>query len=297
MLEEARKAGVHAIFLTDHHRPPKDFIRDSWRGLRDGVLFVPGSEANGFLLYPTRSIMEHMNDSTADLIKATRADGGLIFLSHIEERPDHSMAGLDGMEIYNRHADAKKDAAGLLAIMLKLTDPKSLAELKDSLLRYPDELFASQVQYPADYLAKWDAETQTQRLTGVAANDCHHNYILILKMIDENTVKIGTNVDPDDQMRSISASQRPGIRELTRDHKPGDILARIDLDPYSRSFRNVSTHILATGLSEPALRDALQPAMPMSVTTGCATRRGFGSSWLPSRNHRMFQAGRPNAGA
>ena len=59
-------------------------------------------------------------------------------------------------------------------------------------------------------------------------------------------------------MRSITASLRPGIRELTKDHKPGDILARLDLDPYSRSFRNVSTHILATGLSEPALRDALR---------------------------------------
>ena len=52
MLSEAKKAGVHAIFLSDHHRPPKDFIRDSWRGLREGVLFVPGSEAHGFLLYP-----------------------------------------------------------------------------------------------------------------------------------------------------------------------------------------------------------------------------------------------------
>ena len=108
MLSEAKKAGVDAILLTDHHRPPRDFISDSWRGLRDGVLFVPGSEAAGFLLYPARSIMNHMNDPTAALIEATRADGGLIFLSHIEERPSHSMAGLDGMEIYNRHADAKK---------------------------------------------------------------------------------------------------------------------------------------------------------------------------------------------
>ena len=178
MLSEARKAGVQAIFLSDHHRPPRDFIRDSWRGLHEGVLFVPGSEANGFLLYPIRSIMEQMNGTTAALIEATRADGGLIFLSHIEERPGHSMAGLDGMEIYNRHFDAKKDAAGLLAIMLKLTAAASLRELEESLNLFPDELFAAQVQYPAVYLAKWDAETQTQHLTGVAANDCHHNYIL-----------------------------------------------------------------------------------------------------------------------
>ena len=51
---------------------------------------------------------------------------------------------------------------------------------------------------------------------------------------------------------------RPGIRELTKGHEAGDILARIDLDPYSRSFRNVSTHILAPELSEAGLREALR---------------------------------------
>ncbi len=258
MLSEAKKAGVHAIFLSDHHRPPRDFIRDSWRGLRDGVLFVPGSEANGFLLYPAHSIMEHMNGPTDALIEATRSGGGLIFLSHIEERPGHSMAGLDGLEIYNRHFDAKNDPAGLIAIALKLTAPATLRELEDNLLHFPDELFAAQVEYPAAYLAKWDAETKTRRLTGVAANDCHHNNVLLVKMVDENTVKLGTNVDSDDQMRSFSATTRPRIRELTKGRQKGEILARLDLDPYSRSFRNVSTHILASELSEPALREALR---------------------------------------
>ena len=131
MLAEAKRAGVDAILLTDHHRPPRDFMTDSWRGLRDGVLFVPGSEERGFLLYPARSIMDRMNDPTPPFIEAVRADGGLIFLSHIEERPDHSMEGLDGMEIYNRHADAKKDTAGLLAIMLKLTDSVVAPEFED----------------------------------------------------------------------------------------------------------------------------------------------------------------------
>jgi hypothetical protein len=258
MLAEAQRAGVNAVLLTDHHRPPADFINQSWRGLREGVLFLPGSEARGFLLYPSRSIMNHMDDPTPALIEATRADGGLIFLSHIEERPDHSMAGLDGMEIYNRHADAKKDPAGLMAIMLKLTDPASLREFEESLSRYGDELFAAQVEYPADYLAKWDAETRTRRLTGVAANDCHHNYVLLVKMVDDETVKVGTNVDRDDQMRTISARLRPGIRALAKDHWPGDVLARLDLDPYHRSFQNVSTHILAPELNEASIRDALR---------------------------------------
>ena len=123
MLADAKKAGVNAILLSNHFRPPTDFITDSWRGLHEGVLFIPGSEDRGFFSCPTRSIAAQMKDPTPDFIETVRADGGLIFLSHIEERPDHSMDGLTGMEIYNRHADAKKDAAGLLAIVLKLTHP------------------------------------------------------------------------------------------------------------------------------------------------------------------------------
>jgi len=258
MLADAKLAGVHAILLTDHFRPPKDFVADSWRGLHDGVRFLPGSEDRGFLIYPTRSIIARMKDPTPAFIETVRADGGLIFLSHIEERPQHSMEGLDGMEISNRHADAKLDRAGILSVMLKLTDPASLRELEESLKLYPDELFASQERYPADYLTKWDAETQTRRLTGVAANDCHHNQILIVKMIDAGSVRVGTNVDQDDQMRPISAALRPGIRALTKGHKPGDVLARLDIDPYLRSFRNLSTHILARTLDEVSIRSALR---------------------------------------
>ncbi len=258
MLGDAKRARVDAILLTDHYRPPKDFVTDSWRGLRDGVLFLPGCEDRGFLIYPTRSIMERMKDATSAFIETVRAGGGLIFLSHIEERPDHSMEGLDGMEITNRHADAKVDSAGILSLMLKLTDPASLSELEESVRLYPDELFGSQGRYPADYLAKWDMETKSRRLTGVAANDCHHNQVLLVKMVDRETVSVGTNVDRGDQMRLIPAAIRPGIRAMTNGHRPGDVLARLDIDPYHRSFRNVSTHILAPELSETAIRGALR---------------------------------------
>jgi hypothetical protein len=258
MLADARAVGVSVILLSNHFRPPADFIADSWRGLHEGVLFIPGSEDRGFLLFPTRSIVSQMKDPTPSFIETASAKGGLIFLSHIEERPGHSMAGLTGMEIYNRHADAKKDTAGLLAIILKLTDPATLKELEESLRDYPDELFASQVEYPADYLAKWDLETRARRLTGIAANDCHHNQTLLMKMIDPETVLIGTNVDPDDEMRKFTATQRPGIRALTEEHRPGDILARLDFDPYYRSFQNVSTHIFASELSEGVIRSALR---------------------------------------
>ena len=258
MLAEAKKAGVNAIFLSDHDRPPKDFITESWSGLHEGVLFVPGAEARGFLLVPLASIMSKLAAPTSELVSATTADGGLIFLSHIEERVNHDMVGLTGLEIYNRHYDAKNDTVGILALVLKMTSTKSIAELEESLRLYPDEFFAFDVEYPSVYLAKWDLETATRRLTGVAANDCHHNQILIVKVIDAENVRVGTNVDRDDQMRSVSAKIAPGIRELTKDRQSGDVIARVDLDPYHRSFRNVSTHVLAPELTEEALRSALR---------------------------------------
>jgi hypothetical protein len=77
-------------------------------------------------------------------------------------------------------------------------------------------------------------------------------------MVDADHVRIGTNVEPEKERRTIAATLRPGILAMTKGHQPGDVLARIDLDPYSRSFLNVSTHILAPELDEPSIRRALR---------------------------------------
>ena len=258
MLSEAKKAGVHCILLTDHFRPPRDFIDGRWRGMKDGVLFIPGSEAKGFLIYPMKSIMNRMELKTPEFVETVAVDNGLIFLSHIEERKDHSLAGLTGLEITNRHYDAKRDMGSLLAIALKLTDPKQLAELQEAVKLFPAELFAFQNEYPQIYLDKWDEGTKTRRLTGVAANDCHHNQIMIVKMVDEKTVLLGTNVDEDKGMRKFTTDLRPGLKEMMKGHQAGDILAKVDIDPYSISFRNSATHVLAKSLDESAIREALK---------------------------------------
>ena len=258
MLADAKKAGIAAILLTDHYRPPRDFIDGRWRGMKQGVLFVPGSEVRGCLVYPEASVMDKMQEPFPAFLKSVTAGDGMIFLSHIEERVDHPMDGFTGQEICNRHYDAKKDMASLIAVALKLTDMKQLAELQEAVRLYPDELLDFQCEYPEVYLKKWDAETKRFHLTGVAANDCHHNQVFVVKMVDSETVLLGTVVDKDDQMRKVTAASRPGIKKMTEGHKAGDIIARVDFDPYERSFWNSSTHVLAPKLEEPAIRAALK---------------------------------------
>jgi hypothetical protein len=287
MLADARKTGVSAVLLTDHFRPPRDFIDGRWRGLKGGVLFVPGSETHGFLVYPEKSILGRMSLKGKDFIDTVTAGAGLIFLSHIEERKDHPVDGLTGLEIYNRHYDAKRDRLSLLTLGLKLTDPAQLAELQQAVRLYPDELFAFQCDYPRVYLDKWDEGTRRKRLTGVAANDCHHNQVLIVKMVDERTVLVGTNVDADAKMRKVSAALRPGIRQMTRGRKPGDVLARLDTDPYAVSFRNCATHVLAPRLDESTLRAALRAGHAFVAHDWMCDATGFCFSASDSRGGQV----------
>ena len=131
--------------------------------------------------------------------------------------------------------------------------------MQDLVRLYPDEVLAAQVIRDEIYLEKWDRETaQGRRLTGVAANDCHHNQVFIMRMVSTNEVGVGTAVDKEKDLKKINASVRPGIVEMVKGHMPGDLIASVDLDPYYRSFRDSSTHLLASELSEPALRQAIR---------------------------------------
>ena len=207
MLADAKKAGVHAILLTDHYRPPRDFIDGRWRGLKDGVLFVPGSEVRGFLVYPEKSILNRMDLKGADFVDTVTAGDGLIFLSHIEERKDHPVDGLTGLEIYNRHYDAKRDKAVAPGPGADAHRPQAAGRPARRPLRlYPDEVLAFQCDYPdglPGQVGRGDEAAAADRAS--AANDCHHNQVLLVKMVDADTVLIGTNVDADDKMRKVTA--------------------------------------------------------------------------------------------
>jgi hypothetical protein len=259
LLAAAKQTGVKIVMLTDHVRPPRDFINDSWRGLREGALFIPGAESEGFLVYPQRSIMAaHINKTFKtrdDYVKLVKPDSGLIFLSHVEEKDDWATGELDGLEIYNHHTDFADEGEFVMWLRGSFTNPDRLKQIEQMLADYPMEVFGSSQDYLEQIIAKWDRDLMSHRLTGVSANDCHHNQVFTVKVADSNAIEINIVGDPP---RKVTTGQSPRVAEMVKGRNPGDVIARLDFDPYERSLSYVTTHILTNELNEASVRQALK---------------------------------------
>lgn len=260
LLAAAKRTGVRIMMLTDHVRPHRDFINDSWRGLRESVLFIPGAEAEGFLVYPQQSIKGRTWQSRDEYISLIRKDKGNIFLSHIEERPDWPTDQLDGMEIYNLHTDFKDEQVEFARWLSRsVSSPERLTELQKLMQEYPLEILGSAQDYLAPIIAKWDRDSLQHRVCGIAANDCHHNQVITLKAGAAGELELWLFSD-DSPLLKITPDKSPDVAALTRGKQPGETIATLDFDPYERSLTYVSTHILTNRLTETAVRNALNQA-------------------------------------
>lgn len=169
LLKGAKIAQVQVVLYTDHRGPKPE----SWRGMRDGVLFIAGSEDDHMLRYPA-------NDAGPEMK----------FLSHLEERPNMAYDGFTGTEIYNRHTDAVVNKAFHEYIQGAMKDPKEWTKLTNLQKRYPDEVFAAGTGVLPEFFAKWDRITANQIFIGVAANDAHQNQIFNEVVFDQYHVAL-----------------------------------------------------------------------------------------------------------
>src|SRR5581483_9117734 len=154
------------------------------------------------------------------VIAATRAGGGNIFLSHVEEKLDWPTDNLDGLEIYNHHTDVKDEAAFNFWLQGAMTNRARLAQIEQALATYPQEVIAAQQDYLAPILKKWDTDTAHRRLTGVAANDCHHNQVFTVTAVDEQTIEVGI-ITSRPEKRQMTSAQVPAVAAMTSGRKPG----------------------------------------------------------------------------
>jgi acetyl esterase/lipase len=83
-----------------------------------------------------------------------------------------------GMEICNRHTDARLDKAPEQSLASAAKEPQRWQALVESFRAFPDEFFGASPDYHREIFAKWDQESEKKPFTGIAANDSHQNVII-----------------------------------------------------------------------------------------------------------------------
>ncbi len=257
----AKKTGTRVLMFTEHPADHYDFFKDGHRGLKDGVLLIPGAETQGLLAFPTGSAQEF-----SDLV---RRRNGLTFLSHLEERMDWEIRGLTGTEIYNTHADFK-DEKNLQAALRK---PLWLLSMIDLFRKYPQEAFSALQDYPADYLKRWDQLCEKAPHTGVAANDSHQNVGLLIRMMEGDKARFEDALGK--KLFELPLSVLEAVSISGKGKKVGDVLFQARLDPYENSLRHVGTHLLLKELSEKAVWEALEAGRAYVAFDWLADATGF----------------------
>jgi hypothetical protein len=182
---------------------------------------------------------------------------------------DWEIAHVTGNEIYNTHADFKEETRFLAA----LRSPLMLFSLVTSVKQYPQEVFGALLDYPADYLKRYDQLCQQARHTGVSANDAHHNQAFRAKILDNGEVLLEDALGT--QLARLDPESFPPMKLLTAGKKPGDLILDLDLDPYARSFRHVSTHLLLPEVNEAQVRQALAEGRAYVAFDWIADPTGF----------------------
>jgi hypothetical protein len=279
----ARAVGTRVLMFTEHPADHYDFYKDGHRGLKDGVLLIPGAETGGFLAFPTHSLRGLATSSPQELADLVRRRDGLVFLSHLEERMDWDVRGLTGTEIYNTHADLK-DEKKLLAA---LRNPLWVVQTTGLFRKYPQETFSALLDYPADYLRRWDELCEKAPHTGVAANDSHQNVGLVVRLLEKDRLRLEDALGK--KLFELDAANVPALRPLRDGKKADDIIFRLVLDPYENSLRHVGTHLCLTELSEKAVWQALKAGRAYVAFDWLADGAGF--DYAAHLGPRRFEMG------
>jgi hypothetical protein len=265
----AKAVGTQVLMFTEHPADSYDFFADGHQGTKDGVLLIPGAEMKGFLVFPKISLKGLDGGTPQEFADLVRGREGLLFLSHLEERMDWQIQGLTGCEIYNTHADFKDEKKLIEA----LKNPMWLINSADSFRRYPQEAFSTLLDYPADYLKRWDQLCELAPHTGVSANDSHQNVGIVVRLAEATVARIEDGLGA--KILELDATANPAFLPLLKGKKAGDVLFELRLDRYEHSLGHVGTHLLMKELTKEAVWDALEAGRAFVAFDWIADATGF----------------------
>lgn len=176
----AKTNGLDFVILTDHNDPR--IFTDQPRGLKDGVLFIRGSEIikdkTDILAIAPKEYIEKNRIGWNEIIAELRKQNSLIAIAHAAYLYDNfQINDYDAMEIYDIFDDVLTEPLWRW--------PKHLWNIACCYDRYSEEIFLQILDWPRNALARWDKELQKRfPITGIAGNDSHQNVRLFGKQLD-----------------------------------------------------------------------------------------------------------------
>ena len=279
----AKATGTSVLMFNEHPADHYDFFTQGHQGIQDGVLLIPGAESQGFLAFPTMSLRGLKNGTPQEFSDLVRSRGGLMFVSHLEERMDWNIQGLTGVEIYNTHADFKDEKK----MIESLRSPLWILQASEMVRKYPQESYSAIQDYPTDYLKRWDELCATAPHNGVAANDAHQNVGMIVRWVEGDKARVEDSLGK--VLAELPLATIPS-NILSREGKaPGDELFRLQFDPYENSLRHVGTHLLLHELTDKAVRESLEAGRVFVAFDWLANAKGF--DFAASDGDKRFEMG------
>ncbi len=233
----AKATGTQIVGFSEHPNRAVDVVAENVKGWHEGIYFLAGTESNNQLHWPSHEEEDELR-----------------FVCHPEEVPEFDLTIYDGMEIYNTHSDVKDESISALIVAMLL----SLSAVQD----HPEAAFCSFLDYPQEFLTRFDRLTASTRLAGIAGNDSHQNQRLKLVANPDGTVEAfngtGEQVWKADGFKAGLVLAALGQTTLPTKKK---VLANVQLDPYEISMRHVGTFLqLKEGqaINEQSVREALR---------------------------------------
>jgi hypothetical protein len=270
----AKSVGIDCIFMSDHPRDTYDVVAKGPHGEFNGVLFVPGSETDGFTLYPGDYKLPKLGVGEQNICDEIKQSNGMLFIAHPEEHSDWNLKNLTGMEIYNTHADFRDETALLAALQPKKSSEYGrMLGILNNMNDFPREAIASITDPQPDNLKHYDYMCKTRVLAAVAGNDSHQNVGFVVKGTKDGRYLLEDALG--EKLSVLDGEKTPIIKLLFGPSTPGKVLYKRQLDPYAVSLGYVNTHVLASERTETTLRKALANAKTYVAFDWIADPRGM----------------------
>ncbi len=198
IIAAAKQKQLDFVVMTEHTSANFNTAAMTLRNLHSGVLFINGNEVSvdneRLLILPgdeTANFSEGV--SVPDVLAQTKKNMALALVAYPEEFKSWRAPGYDGVEVYNVYTNARQ-INPLVMFFDSVWSYRS----------YPDLLFATFYERPANSLNRWDDAIRMtgMRLVATAGNDAHANVGLSLNDASGKTW-IGIKADPYERSFSL----------------------------------------------------------------------------------------------